>query len=160
MAIMQTTQDRFHKFIFTGPDIMLTWLTRGLRIALGGIFIYASWDKILDPAAFAQIVANYQILPLYLVNPVAYTLPWLEAICGLALVIGYYTKGAVVIVNLLMLVFIGALLFNLARGLDINCGCFSVTQAHARGTLGTIIRDLFIMGLAAFIMTRLLRPQK
>ena len=33
------------------------------RILLGGLFIYASWDKVLQPAVFAEIILNYQILP-------------------------------------------------------------------------------------------------
>ena len=34
-----------------------------MRLALGAVFLYASYDKILHPAAFAKAVYNYQILP-------------------------------------------------------------------------------------------------
>jgi len=33
-------------------------LTFGIRIALGIVFVYASIDKILHPAAFAQDIYN------------------------------------------------------------------------------------------------------
>jgi len=33
------------------------------RLFRGGIFVYASYDKILRPVPFAEIVYNYQILP-------------------------------------------------------------------------------------------------
>lgn len=53
------------------------------RLFMGGVFLYASFDKILHPAAFAEAVYNYQILPDAAVNLAALTLPWLlEAVEG------------------------------------------------------------------------------
>jgi len=53
-----------------------TALTRTLfllsRLFLGGIFVYASYDKLLHPVPFAEIVYNYQILPDPLVNLVPF----------------------------------------------------------------------------------------
>jgi len=46
------------------------------RLLLGGIFVYASYDKILHPVPFAEIIYNYQILPDVLVNLVSLFLPW------------------------------------------------------------------------------------
>ena len=59
-----------------------------LRIFLGGIFLWASWDKIVSPEAFTRIIGNYQLLPEALVPLVAIMLPWTEAICGICLVAG------------------------------------------------------------------------
>ncbi len=42
---------------------------------------------------FAAIVANYQLLPDALVNPVARVLPWVEVVCGAALVAGFGPGG-------------------------------------------------------------------
>jgi hypothetical protein len=56
------------------------WLHLLLRILLGVIFIYAGCIKLFDPGAFAQAVYNYKILPLFMVNPVAVILPWIEVI--------------------------------------------------------------------------------
>lgn len=156
---MQRNRDRHHNNGRDAYGTLIQRVTTGLRLLLGGLFIYASWDKILHPAAFAQIIANYQILPSQLVSPAAVILPWIEALCGLALITGLFARGAVVIVTALMTIFIGALLFNLARGLDINCGCFSVAQEAAKGPLVTILRDFGIWVMAAFVMTRQLRPQ-
>ena len=97
-------------------------------LILGAIFIYASIDKIIHPAAFAEAIYNYQILPDSLINLTAIVLPWLELIVGLFLIIGLFTEGSVCIVTALMLVFFGAMIFNLARGLDIHCGCFSTSS--------------------------------
>jgi len=97
------------------------------RLILGAVFIYASIDKIAHPAAFAKVVYNYQILPDFLINLTAIVLPWLELVLGLFLIIGLLREGSVCIVTVLLMVFLGAMIFNLARGLDIHCGCFSTS---------------------------------
>ena len=101
---------------------------------LGAIFIYASIDKILHPAAFAKAVYNYQILPEGLINLTAIVLPCLELILGLFLIIGLFREGSLCIVTFLLLVFFGSMMFNLARGLDIHCGCFSTSTDGTNNT--------------------------
>ena len=103
---------------------MKRWWVMGLRFFLGGIFLYASWDKILHPEAFAEAIYNYRILPDFLINFSALVLPWLELFLGICIISGLWLPGAVFLVNLLMAIFFGALIFNLARGLNVQCGCF------------------------------------
>jgi uncharacterized membrane protein YphA (DoxX/SURF4 family) len=122
------------------------------RFLLGGIFIYASYDKILNPGAFAKIVFNYQILPNNLVNLIAIILPWLEVIVGFCLIIGWWIPGAVVIVNLLMIVFISALTFNLSRGLDVHCGCFSIDVSETAAIWLSFLRDIFFLVVSFFLI--------
>ncbi|MFH1123609.1 MAG: MauE/DoxX family redox-associated membrane protein [Pseudomonadota bacterium] len=98
------------------------------RLILGAVFIYASINKIAYPAAFAEAVYNYQILPDALINLTAIILPWVELILGVLLVLGIWLPGSVLLSNLLLLIFLSALVFNLARGLDVQCGCFSTIQ--------------------------------
>ena len=64
------------------------WVELVCRLLVGGVFVYASLDKILNPSEFAKVVYNYQILPLPLSNLLAMSLPWLELFAGLAIVIG------------------------------------------------------------------------
>jgi len=97
------------------------------RIFLGGIFVIASLDKILNPGAFAEIIHNYQILPDAFINLTAIILPWVELLLGLFLVIGLWLPGAALLSTILLVVFWGSLLFNLIRGLDVYCGCFSTS---------------------------------
>lgn len=118
------------------------------RVFLGAVFLYASFDKILHPAAFADVIVNYQILPDMLTNLAAVILPWLEFFIGLALVFGIWMPGAVCLSNLLLIVFIGALAFNLARGLNIHCGCFESTieQGTKTSMVWYVCRDsLFLI---------------
>jgi uncharacterized membrane protein YphA (DoxX/SURF4 family) len=125
-----------------------------LRLVLGGVFIYASWDKLLHPADFAEIIRSYRILPAVLVNPAAIVLPWLELVLGVLLVANRWADGALLLADLLLVTFWSALAFNYARGLNVHCGCFS-TKAVAEGDMGWyLIRDgaFVLMGLAAMVL--------
>ncbi len=119
-----------------------------LRIALGILFIWASWDKILDPKGFVRVVQNYAILPPILANFTAIVLPWIEAVSGILLISGYYIRGSAAIVSGLMLVFMSALAWNMYRGIDVTCGCFSnELKAAATGDyVYEILRDILILG--------------
>ena len=114
-----------------------------LRLFLGCIFLVASYDKILHPLAFAKIVYNYQILPDMLINLTAIVLPWLELILAILLISGIWLPGAVLISNMVLMSFFASLLFNMARGLDISCGCFSTSpQSEPVSYSWYILRDL------------------
>jgi len=136
------------------------------RLILAGIFIYASLDKIAHPAAFAKDVYNYQILPDALINLTALVLPWLELFLGLCLLVGIWLPGAVLTVNGLMVAFLAALVFNLARGLDINCGCFSTgSEAPAMSAGWYLLRDMGFFAVGVFLfyavfLTELRRGRK
>lgn len=119
-----------------------------LRLALGGVFIWASIDKILHPLDFAWKISNYRVLAPVLVNILAVVLPWIEILCGMALVVGIFTDGAVVIICLLLIIFMAAMGQAVFRGIDIGCGCFKVTTEAAKVGWERIGED-FLMFLAA-----------
>jgi uncharacterized membrane protein YphA (DoxX/SURF4 family) len=102
-----------------------TWLAARLEVILGCVFILASIHKIMDPPDFAQMLYNYKMTPGFLINLIAIYLPWMEMVAGVALVLGLAgRRGAAAIVGVLLLVFSAAIVFNLARGNPIDCGCF------------------------------------
>jgi len=123
------------------------------RLILGGVFVYASLDKILHPSAFAEVVYNYQILPEGLVNLTAIVLPWIELLIGLSLILGVWLHGSILICNLLLLVFFSTLVFNMARGLDIDCGCFTVSVGTSSDgqMLWYLFRDAFFLFVGLFL---------
>ncbi len=127
-------------------------LTLSARFILGGVFVYASFDKILHPAAFAEAVYNYQILPDGLINLTAIVLPCLELVLGIFLIINFWMLGTVVMSNLILMTFIGALLFNMARGLNINCGCFSTTAVESSMNILTVLRDTSFLAVAVYLL--------
>ncbi len=131
---------------------VMRWAQIAARLIMAGIFIYASIDKIANPAAFAKDVYNYQILPDALINLTALILPWLELFLGLCLVAGIWLPGAVITVNGLLIVFMASLIFNLARGLDVNCGCFSTgSDAPAISAGWYLLRDVGFLAVGVFL---------
>jgi putative oxidoreductase len=133
-----------------------SWLTLLLRIVLGGIFIYAGTLKIADPAIFAGNVAAYKLLPPFGNYLMAATLPWVEFLCGLLLVLGVRVRAAATLILLMNLVFTLALTSAIVRGLDIDCGCFR--QGGPKTTPWTaLLRDLAFMA-GAMSLLRLDKP--
>ncbi|MBC8216343.1 MAG: DoxX family membrane protein [Candidatus Marinimicrobia bacterium] len=93
------------------------------RFVVGGIFLYASFDKIANPGAFARSIENYHMLPFGLENMVAIILPWIEFFVGLALIFGFLIDGAALISMGMMMFFIIAITSAILRGYNIDCGC-------------------------------------
>lgn len=124
------------------------------RVILGGVFVWASWDKILDPVAFAQAIANYQIVPHAFGNPAALILPWVELVCGVCLILNRWTRGSALIVALLLAVFMGALGYNIHRGVDISCGCFTLDEEAPGNMWLNLTRDAVFLIIAIAVMCR------
>ncbi|MFN2355608.1 MAG: MauE/DoxX family redox-associated membrane protein [Desulfopila sp.] len=122
------------------------------RLLLGLVFVYASYDKILQPQAFALAVFNYQLVPDLAVNLIALILPWLELLLGLCLLFGVWLPGATIAGNGLLVFFLGALVFNQIRGLDIHCGCFSTEIQEGAAGLGTVLRDLGFLAMSLYLL--------
>ena len=134
------------KKYFKGPLVILC------RLVLGGVFIYASLDKIANPAEFAKAIGNYHVLPFGLENLLALFLPWLELITGILLIAGIMVDGATILIISMNIVFIFAISQALARGISIECGCFSVsTEGGNNIGFQTILRD-FVYLIMAFII--------
>lgn len=121
-------------------------------LILGGVFVYAGFVKILHPASFAEAVYRYQILPDIFINLTAIVLPWLEFFLGIFLVLGFWMPGSVILSNILMVCFLGASIFNVLRGLDISCGCFSTGAVESSLDIWTILRDTFFLATAVFLL--------
>lgn len=125
---------------------LLSLVTLICRWIIGVIFIYASLDKLLHPDAFAQAIANYRMVPMPLLHAFAWFLPVLEAVAGLALIVGWQRRGAALLTAMMTVMFIVAIAAALARGLDISCGCFHTEGGHGVGR-DLLIRDVFLLGL-------------
>lgn len=105
------------------------------RIILGLVFIFAGAEKINFPDQFAVAISNYRIFPVFVLNIIAVTLPWIEITSGLLLLFGILLKENSTITGTLMIVFTLMVIAALLRGLDIDCGCFGTHDAQKVGIL-------------------------
>ncbi|MCA1657806.1 MAG: hypothetical protein LC627_00735, partial [Verrucomicrobiaceae bacterium] len=109
--------------------------------------------KVLDPVAFAGDIENYKTVPWPIGVRLAFYLPWLEILCGLALITRCLYRGGVFILTVLMSVFIIATIVAKGRGLDISCGCFG----HATQSLSFawhLALDFLLLGGLLFLWRR------
>ena len=140
------------------------WLQRGLALLVGGVFVFASHDKILWPERFARILYHYQVigpnavLPPLLPNLFAVILPWVELLAGLALIFDLWRREVSLLSGLMLLAFIVAVSSTLWRGIDIeNCGCFSLDAQGRAAGLALVLEDLGLLAAAlvlAFVPAR------
>jgi putative oxidoreductase len=120
------------------------------RLVLAGLFAMAAVPKILDPTSFARDVENYHLLPPELVAIVAVLLPPLELVLSIALLTGVHARGAAIVTGGLLLAFAGGMAQAIARGIDLDCGCFG--SALAMEVSGwTIARNLALFALAMLV---------
>ncbi|MGN0847415.1 MAG: MauE/DoxX family redox-associated membrane protein [Kiritimatiellia bacterium] len=124
------------------------------RLGLGGLFVYSGLIKILDFASFAESVEAYQMLPGFAVPIVAYSLPIIEWIVGVALIATKWQRFAAMgVLGLLMVFFVG-LTQAIARGLDISCGCFGGDEGGRSELLAALLRDIGLMVPTVWLICR------
>jgi putative oxidoreductase len=101
-----------------------------LAVVAGAVFVYSGSVKLIAPLQFATEINNYQMLPWPVGLSFAFYLPWLEVLCGLALIFNRLFAGALATTTALMLLFLGATIAAKARGLDLACGCFGAASSN------------------------------
>jgi len=120
-----------------------------LRLAVGGIFVYAAWTKLRDPwTLFAISIDAYHVLPQWAVLMVARTLPWLELALGLVLISGFLRRLSTAGASALLTLFFALMVRAYVRGETIDCGCFGPGEAISPLTL---LRDGALWGGAVFM---------
>jgi uncharacterized membrane protein YphA (DoxX/SURF4 family) len=137
------------------------WL---LAVTVAAVFLYACYEKILDPRAFAAIVYQYQVigpnqsLGFVPANLLAVTLPWVELVVGLVLLSGFWRREAAAVAGALLIVFLAAVGIATAQGIDLqNCGCFSVKEGGGRSLAMLVLGDLALLAacvVLAFVPAR------
>jgi uncharacterized membrane protein YphA (DoxX/SURF4 family) len=129
----------------------MTALVALVRVALGAMFLVAAATKLPDMAAFAEIVANYRLVPPALVPAAAAAVIGLEIVTGALLVAGRHARAAALVAAALLTAFAAGLASALLRGIDLRCGCFGGQES---ATWATVLRDLGLLAAAALVLSR------
>ena len=126
-----------------------------IRLLLGGMWVWASLDKIQDPAQFSRDIANYHVIPFGLENLSAIVVPWLELLIGMGLIAGVMVNGAALVSSGLMLLFIVLISQAILRGFNIECGC-GLKEGQLVGW-DKILENIVFLGASYLV---LIRPRK
>ena len=132
------------KLFNTGNIVLL------LRITLGTVFIAASYDKIVDPTAFAASIINYRIVAPIPALYIATFLPWMELLCGVGLLLGVFVRGSSLLVVVMLVLFTLGVASAMARGLDISCGCFTQDPAAERIGWLKLVENCILIAIGFF----------
>jgi uncharacterized membrane protein YphA (DoxX/SURF4 family) len=133
------------------------WWGLPARLLVGGVWIAAGFIKLPDPAGSVRAVRAYDLLPESIVPLVGHSLPTLEVLVGLCLVVGLLTRPASVVSALLFVAFIVGIASAWARGLQIECGCFGGGGSDADAASKypwEIARDVGLLALSILLAWR------
>ncbi len=134
-------------------------LLLAFRLVLAAVFIYAAFQKIGQPLAFADEIHNYGVVdygvPLYLM---AVALPWLELLAGLSLATGIMVRGSALAIFCLNALFIVVIAKRTAEYVKdgtpffkvyFDCGCgFGAVFAWKK-----LLEDAAYLVMAAALVT-------
>lgn len=121
-----------------------------VRFGLGGIFLIAAIGKLSAIHTFSREIADYGILPEAWSSIAAVTIAWTEMLVATLLYAGAAVRGAALVSGALLFTFLIAIFSAMARGLEINCGCF----AGSEQTVGwpKVLEDLALLAGAIFLI--------
>jgi uncharacterized membrane protein YphA (DoxX/SURF4 family) len=132
------------------------WISTVARFGLAVVWLVAGAVKVGDLAASARAVNAYRLMPYDVAKVVGAVQPFLEIALGLLLLIGLAVRLTAGLSAVLLLVFIGGIASAWARGLQIDCGCFSSGGELAGGQnpqyAWEIARDVGFLILAAILL--------
>jgi uncharacterized membrane protein YphA (DoxX/SURF4 family) len=128
-----------------------------VRILLGGLFIFAGAMKLSDLQGFAFSVKAFEIFPAHAehaVRLVTFAVPWTELIIGVMLVLGYWTRGAALLLAGILLGFVAGIVSVLARDMNVTCGCFGRFERPCTGPIGVchVIRNGVLLLSTLFVV--------
>ena len=131
------------------------WVAVVARLLVGGLFVFSGISKLILPhGEVAALVKQYQVIPDFLVSPIAAGLPWLELASGTALCIGFLTTPAAWLIGVQLVAFSMLMIVVLVAQIPIeDCGCFG-NLGFRETPLHVLIRDLILLVLLVSVLVR------
>jgi uncharacterized membrane protein YphA (DoxX/SURF4 family) len=134
------------------------WISTVARLGLAAVFLIAGGLKVGDLAASGRAVNAYDLMSYDTAKVVGAVQPFLEIALGLLLLAGLAVRLSAAIAAVLLVVFIAGIASAWARGLQIDCGCFSKGGELTGGRTAEygleILRDLGFLVLAGILLVK------
>jgi uncharacterized membrane protein YphA (DoxX/SURF4 family) len=134
------------------------WISTIARLGLAAVFLTAGGLKVSDLAASGRAVNAYRLMSFDAAKVVGAIQPFLEIAVGLLLLIGLAVRLSAAVAALLLVIFIAGIVSAWARGLRIDCGCFSKGGDLTGGRTAEygleILRDVGFAVLAGILLVK------
>lgn len=139
-------------------------IDKSIRLFLAGFFVWTGIKKLEDLSAFTESVGNFQFYwevewagetRNFFAEPIdaiiAYTVPWLEIVAALALLLPWMRAAGGVTLVVLLASFNGALVYAWNLGIEnLQCGCHGVSEESTNYTL-KIASNFGLMALVGMV---------
>jgi len=129
-----------------------------IRLVLGGIFLAAGLSKVGAPLQTLATIYSYHIvIPDWVANTIAHTLPWMEILLGIGLLAGIWLPVTVGWTLAVLAMFTVMTAQAWWRELDIDCGCMDLSMLHpalaALSTpVGATLRNIVLLALCGALL--------
>ena len=134
---------------------LLTVTAEAGRVCIGLVFLLAAVQKAQAWRLLPGVIANYRLLPGWMVASTALLLPPLELLLAVGLLSAQVQPWPELAAIALLMLFAGAIAINVARGrVHIDCGCGQAFLAQHLSRL-LVARNLV---LAALLLPSLMPP--
>jgi putative oxidoreductase len=122
-------------------------VVRTAQLAVGIVLAWAALAKLGDIPGLARDIHHYRLVPLAGENLLAIVLPWIELAAAVSLLLGIRARAGSLVAAGLMVVLTAAVALAIARGLNIECGCFGTAGAGRVG-IAKLLENLAILTAA------------
>lgn len=146
------------------------WVLVRLQLLLGVLLLFSAYQKLKlgvddpitreylpsGPMTFALAVKSFELVPIAWVPSFAFVVAWIEAVVGVALVVGLWTRAAGLLALLMLLSFTAAVVSVILRKMDLSCGCFGRFKLICQGPVGwcKVGENLVLIAMAYAIALR------
>ncbi|MEU8610392.1 MauE/DoxX family redox-associated membrane protein [Actinoplanes sp. NPDC048791] len=134
------------------------WISTAARLGLAAVWLVAGGLKVGDLAASGRAVNAYDLFPYEVAKVIGAAQPFLEIALGLLLLAGLAVRLSAGISAGLLVIFIAGIISAWARGLQIDCGCFSTGGELGAGQTPQytwdLVRDAGFLLLAGILLWR------
>jgi len=128
-----------------------------LRLIVGSIFIYAGFNKIINPKLFEETLSAYNFFSDSFVHFIVLIFPWVQLILGALLISGYLARPVASVMSILLLTFIIMTILSVSKGSCQACGFLSESLFYKGGNpfILITINYLLLVLSSMIIMTKI-----
>lgn len=132
-----------------------------LRVGLGGAFVFAGYNKVMGVQSFANAIKGFRVVDAdqygHLIVTAAYTMPWVEIMAGLLLILGLWSRASAAAIWVMLVAFIAALIHVIRDpAISADCSCFGDMNLICEASVGwcQVIRNLVLLIPASYLVWR------